>query len=169
MSELEWTEALEKLYGSQSVSGGRDGDERKQTAAFFTLPETAVFLAELALGRMDDVDWSDRDQVANLKAIDPACGDGALLLATLAGVIRRAGLESARAFAQKNLMGIDIHFQSIELAKDRIAEMVPGVDREALSVWVFPYGTQPDGSVRLGALELLGADFMGGPRQEELL
>ena len=54
--------------------------DRKFRATFYTLPESACLLAELAVERLD-VDWSDRAAVEGLRIADFARGTGALLSA----------------------------------------------------------------------------------------
>ncbi len=56
-------------------------EDRKETAANYTLPTTAAMLAKIAVDRMNVNDWSDDDEVFNLKIADFACGTGTLLRA----------------------------------------------------------------------------------------
>ena len=53
--------------------------DRKFLATFYTLPESACLLAELAVERLD-VDWSDRAAIEGLRIADFACGTGSLAL-----------------------------------------------------------------------------------------
>ena len=53
--------------------------DRKFLATFYTLPESACLLAELAVERLD-VDWSDKAVVESLRIADFACGTGGLAL-----------------------------------------------------------------------------------------
>ena len=62
--------------------------DRKFLATFYTLPESACLLAELAVERLD-VDWSDRAAIEGLRIADFACGTGALLSAAQRAVYRR--------------------------------------------------------------------------------
>ena len=62
--------------------------DRKFLATFYTLPESACLLAELAVERLG-VNWSDRAAVEGLKIADFACGTGALLSAAQRAVYRR--------------------------------------------------------------------------------
>lgn len=166
--EQDWLQAVGRLGGTWTVAGGRSKEKAKSDGAFFTKPTAAVLLAELSIGGMN-VDWSNEEEVANLKVMDPACGDGTLLLAALGAIIKRAGLKAARAFAQKNLMGIDIDFPSVEAAKDRLMLIYPDLDRDQLSLTTFPHGPMPDGSVRAGAIELLHIDFTGDVHETKAL
>ena len=50
--------------------------DRKYLATFYTLPASADLLARLAVAKMDGVDWSDADAIAQLRVADFACGTG---------------------------------------------------------------------------------------------
>ena len=54
--------------------------DRKYLAAFYTLPSSAALLANLAVAKMKDIDWSKADEIRKLKIADFACGTGALLI-----------------------------------------------------------------------------------------
>jgi len=54
----------------------------KSDGAFYTNNLSAIMLARLAF-TPDMIDWSDPEAVAKLRIIDPACGTGTLLMATL--------------------------------------------------------------------------------------
>lgn len=90
-------------------------DDREETAAHYTLPETAELLAQLAVARLDLPDWSNTSVVANLRVADLACGTGALLRAAYHGIRRRH--ESAggnaenlhRAMMEESITGLDIN------------------------------------------------------------
>ena len=87
--------------------------DRKFLATFYTLPESACLLAELAVERLD-VDWSDRATIERLRIADFACGTGALLSAAQRAVyrrFRRAGGDDKdlhRALMERVLIGLDI-------------------------------------------------------------
>ena len=90
-------------------------DDREETAAHYTLPETAELLAQLAVARLDLPDWSDTGAVANLRVADLACGTGALLRAAYHGIRRRheaAGGNAEdlhRAMMEGSITGLDIN------------------------------------------------------------
>ena len=56
-------------------------EDRKETAANYTLPTTATMLARIAVDRIPIRDWSDEAEVSNIKIADFACGTGTLLRA----------------------------------------------------------------------------------------
>ncbi|MYC07523.1 MAG: hypothetical protein F4X57_10185, partial [Chloroflexi bacterium] len=55
--------------------------DRKYLATFYTLPASASLLARIAVAKLDGIDWSDPDAIAQLRVGDFACGTGALLSA----------------------------------------------------------------------------------------
>ena len=69
--------------------------------------------------------------------VDPSCGDGELLVA------------ARRRWPDTFLMGWDIDRRAVESARLRLPEA---------HLTVLPYGPQPDGTVRLGALDVLLTD-----------
>ena len=63
------------LYHRLLASARYDG-------SFYTNNVSAMLLARLALTE-DMANWSNPDDLANLKIIDPACGTGTLLMAAM--------------------------------------------------------------------------------------
>ena len=63
--------------------------ERKYLAAFYTLPTSAALLANLAVSKMKDLDWSNAEAIGQLKIADFACGTGALLSAVYDQIANR--------------------------------------------------------------------------------
>ena len=90
-------------------------DDREETAAHYTLPETAELLARLAVSRLHRPDWSDAAVVANLRIADLACGTGTLLRAAYRQIRQRhetAGGSSAnlhRTMMEQSITGLDIN------------------------------------------------------------
>ncbi|MCY4414829.1 MAG: hypothetical protein OXE87_00735 [Chloroflexi bacterium] len=90
-------------------------DDREETAAHYTLPETAELLGQLAVGRISLEDWASELAVANLKVADLACGTGALLRSSYHGIRRlheSAGGESThlhRTMMEQSITGLDIN------------------------------------------------------------
>ena len=90
-------------------------DDREETAAHYTLPETAELLAQLAVSRITLDDWASEATAANLRVADLACGTGALLRAAYHGIRRRhesAGGDAEnlhRAMMEESITGLDIN------------------------------------------------------------
>lgn len=85
---------LAELYGNASdkvahrATQGLVGElfgrlivDRKFLATYYTRPQSASLLAEMAVDRLE-VDWADPEAVTSLRVADLACGTGALLTAT---------------------------------------------------------------------------------------
>ena len=122
--------AMEQLAGmAENITGLRLGnqvdfagelfpkllDDREETAAHYTLPETAELLARLAVQRIELADWSDAAAVANLRIADLACGTGTLLRAAYRQIRQRheaAGGDAAnlhRTMMEEAITGLDIN------------------------------------------------------------
>ena len=90
-------------------------DDREETAAHYTLPETAELLGQLAVGRISLGDWASETEAANLKVADLACGTGALLRSSYHGIRRRhesAGGDAThlhRTMMERSITGLDIN------------------------------------------------------------
>ena len=143
--------------------------DRKFLATFYTLPESAALLAELAVARLDSrVDWSDGDAVTGLRIADLACGTGALLSAAyrrVAARVRRAGGDDAAlhtAMMEHALIGADVMPAAAHLSTTMLSAAHPAVPFEQCGIHVVPYGAIPGGgAVKLGSLELF--DAKGAP------
>ncbi|MYA62808.1 MAG: hypothetical protein F4X94_09580 [Dehalococcoidia bacterium] len=135
--------------------------DRKYLATFYTLPASAALLARLAVAKMDGVDWSDADAIANLRIGDFACGTGALLSAVYDQVSarhERAGGDPAdlhRAMMEEVLYGCDVMPSAIHITGSTLSGMQPNVGFGQSRLYTMPYGRQEDGSVSIGSLELL--------------
>ena len=90
-------------------------DDREETAAHYTLPETAELLAQLAVSRLELSDWSDPAGVGDLRIADLACGTGTLLRAAYRHIRRRhedaggTAEDLHRAMIEQSITGLDIN------------------------------------------------------------
>ena len=143
--------------------------DRKFLGTYYTLPESATFLAELAVARFDSrVDWSDSNAVTGLRVADLACGTGALLSAAyrrIATRVRRAGGDDEAlhtAMMEDALIGADVMPAAAHLATTMLSAAHPAVPFANCGIHVVPYGGSADGkAVKLGSLDLLeGGDTM---------
>ena len=138
----------------------------KSDGAFYTNNLSAVMLARLAFTR-DLIDWSSPDAVAKLRIIDPACGTGTLLMATLQTIKTRVAesreiSDEARNALHKQLVedvlcGLDINQHGVQLAACNMTLGAPTVDYARMNLITMPHGPQADGSPRAGSLEILTA------------
>ena len=139
--------------------------DRKFLATFYTLPESAALLAELAVGMLD-IDWSDENRVKRLKIADLACGTGTLITAAYqaaAGRMRRAGLDDRAlhpAMMENALIAVDIMPAATHLTTTMLAGRHPSVPFRDTHVWQMPYGPLEEGGPpMLGALDLVAQEY----------
>ena len=137
--------------------------DRKFLATFYTLPESAYLLAELALNSMD-TDWSDKDSLENLRIADFACGTGALLSAAQRSVFRRyrrTGRDDAelhQSFMEKVLLGLDIMPSATHLTCSMLASAYPSQSFGSTQIHTMPYGKKRGGTF-IGSLNLLRSEY----------
>ncbi len=130
--------------------------DRKFLATFYTLPESAALLAELAVARIQ-VDWTDEASVKRLKVADFACGTGTLLSAVQTAVyrkIRRSGFDDQalhQHFMENVFVGTDIMPAAAHLATSMLSSAHPEVIYHDSLVHVMPYGTDEAVSKRIQA------------------
>ena len=136
----------------------------KSDGAFYTNNLSAVMLARMALSK-DFIDWNDSEAVANLRIMDPACGTGTLLMATLKTVKDKIeGRQELndedrnqlhRSLVEDVLCGLDINQHGVQLAACNMTLGAPTVDYARMNLFTMPHGPQSDGTTKAGSLELL--------------
>lgn len=112
-------------------------DDRKQAAAFYTLPATAELLAGLLIRKTDRDDWGDGGLFARMKVADFACGTGTLLRAAYhriahlhmtgdgtADTLRQLGIDALSG----GLIGTDVSPIAAHLAVSSLVLEVGGYD-----------------------------------------
>ena len=138
----------------------------KSDGAFYTNNLSAIMLAGLALTD-DFVDWSDPEAVGNLRIMDPACGTGTLLMATLQTIKARVAASREMNDEDRNalhkrlvedvLCGLDINQHAVQLAACNMTLGAPTVDYDHMNLVTMPHGPQSDGTPKAGSLEILTA------------
>ena len=137
--------------------------DRKFLATFYTLPESACLLADLALNALD-LDWSDKQALENLRIADFACGTGALLSAAQRSVYRRyrrTGGDDAdlhKAFMERVLLGLDIMPSATHLTCSMLASAYPSQSFGSTQIHTMPYGVKKGGTF-IGSLNLLNSEY----------
>ena len=135
--------------------------DRKYLATFYTLPASAALLARLAVAKMEGVDWSSAEAIGKMRIGDFACGTGALLSAVydqIATRHERAGgdLSSLHPIMMEEVLyGCDVMPSAIHITGSTLSGVEPSTGFGSSRLYTMPYGRQPDGSVKLGSLELL--------------
>ena len=144
------------LYHRLLASARYDG-------SFYTNNVSAMLLARLALTE-DMANWSNPDELANLKIIDPACGTGTLLMAAMHAIRDRhenaagGGGDSALlhlALVEDVLYGLDINRHGVQLAACNLTLGNPRVDYSRMNLFTMQHGPQPKGRAKAGSLEFL--------------
>ncbi len=137
--------------------------DRKFLATFYTLPDSAALLAEIAIPAID-VDWGEASALSRVRIGDLACGTGALLLAAYQGVLarhRHAGGDDAELHAgmmESALVAADIMPAATHLTASNLSGTHPGATFRRTCVYTMPYGRQPQERelpVAIGSLDLL--------------
>ena len=161
--------AAEKLFamgatGSHDLTGRmfqRLIQDRKFLATYYTRPEPAVLLAELAVG-MTDFDWSEPDGIYRKRVADLACGTGTLLSAAYHAMIRRhrrAGWDDREihdSMMERCLIGADIMPAATHLTASMLSSVHADVRYVRTQVYALPYGNHPRvARPCIGALSLL--------------
>ena len=158
-------ELFARVMGQQQADG-----------AYFTRPEAARLLAELAADAVDVDDWADPGEWTKLKAADLACGSGTLLNAWIEackGRVRAAagGGALVRKFHRKAVeelvVGLDVNPVTLQMAAGRFLIGDTGLDYRNMNLFEMEHGPGGGGQVRLGTLELLGEDEIIGKKPDE--
>ena len=133
--------------------------DRKFLATFYTLPESACLLAELAVERLK-VDWSDRSAIERPRIADFACGTGALLSAAQRAVYRRYRRTGGddkdlhQALMERVLIGLDIMPAATHLTCSMLSSSHPTLPYGESQIHTMPYGID-GGRTHIGALDFL--------------
>jgi len=133
--------------------------DRKFLATFYTLPESAMLLAEVAVDKLE-VDFTDESAAPALRIADFACGTGTLLGAAYHAVLarhRRAGHDDAdihKQMIEESLIATDIMPAGVHLAISILSSVHPTIIFDDTKVHTLPYGWH-DGGLFLGALDLI--------------
>ncbi len=133
--------------------------DRKFLATFYTLPESACLLAELALDRVE-IDWSDKSAIEKLQVADFACGTGALLSAVQRSIYRRYrrtggdDKELHSKLMERVLVGLDIMPAATHLTCSILSSCYPALAYGECRIHTMPYGKEA-GGLHLGALDFL--------------
>ena len=136
--------------------------DRKFLATFYTLPESACLLAELAVERLD-ANWLDSGAIEDLRIADFACGTGALLSAAQRAVYRRyrrAGGDDKKlhqAMMERVLTGLDIMPAATHLTCSMLSSAHPSLAYGESQIHTMPYGID-GGRTHIGALDLLDSE-----------
>ena len=130
--------------------------DREETAAHYTLPETAELLSQLAVARIELGDWGDADTVASLKIADLACGTGSLLRAAYRHIRSRhdaaggTGDGLHKRMMEESVVGLDINSLASHMTAAGLSAMEMETPYHDTKIAAVPV---PGG--KTGSLELL--------------
>ena len=133
--------------------------DREETAAHYTLPETAELLSQLAVARIALGDWSDADAVAALKVADLACGTGSLLRAPYRHLRSRhdaaggTGEGLHRRMMEESIVGLDINALAAHMTAAGLSAMEMETEYHRTNI-----ATVPVLGGKTGSLELLDSE-----------
>lgn len=159
--------------------------DAKYFGAYYTTVPAAALLLKLTLDPQNtDIDWSDLNQIKELRASDLSCGTGTLLKATLQTIVdnyvracavkgEKPDLQLLHQILVENvLVGFDVIPFAIHLAASALAIHEPEVQFGEMHLYTLPLGGSP--RLHLGSLEFLAnketviqADLFGGASSSE--
>ena len=135
---------------------------RKAPDVWPTVTESATLLATLAVDQLQ-TDWASSAAVQAQQIADFACGTGTLLASThrrISQLARRHGQDDQKLhqrLMEDMLVGADIMPAAAYLTVTALSAQQPSATYDRTRIHALPYGRQPDGSVKLGSLELISA------------
>ena len=141
-------------------------DDREETAAHYTLPETAELLATLAVERIPIRDWTSSREVSSLRVADFACGTGALLRAAYQCIRQKheaAGGRSRmlhRMLIERSITGLDINELAAHMTAAGLSTAEIETDYETDNIAAIALTGGRTGSLELIELEQI-ADVTG--------
>ncbi|MDE0509389.1 MAG: DEAD/DEAH box helicase family protein [Gammaproteobacteria bacterium] len=139
----------------------------KSDGAFYTNNLSAIMLSRLALGEKY-INWSDAEAYSKLRIMDPACGTGTLLMASLRTIKSRIGSAQEmkpeehdnlhRNLVENVICGLDVNHHAVQLAACNLTLGAPTVDYSRMNLVVMPHGPMENGTYPAGSLELINVD-----------
>ena len=137
--------------------------DRKFLATFYTLPESACLLAELAVERLD-IDWSDRAAIGEATDCGLCVRHRSIALRRAAGRLpalpqgrRRNDKDLHRAVMERVLTGLDIMPAATHLTCSMLSSSHPSLAYGESQIHTMPYGIEGN-RTHIGALDLLDSD-----------
>lgn len=136
-------------------------NDREETAAHYTLPQTAELLAALAVDRLTLPDWADAGAVSRLRLADMACGTGSLLRAAYRNIRRRhegAGGDTEgvhKAMMGGAISGLDINALATHMTAAGLSSTEIAQEYHDANIGVAPVANGQTGSIEFLQVEEL--------------
>jgi len=133
--------------------------DRGETAAHYTLPETAELLSQMAVTRIKLGNWKSPESVTSLKIADLACGTGSLLRAAYRHIRNRhdaaggTGEGLHQRMMEESITGLDINALAAHMTAAGLSAMEMATEYHRTNIAAVPV---PGG--KTGSLELLAAE-----------
>ncbi len=137
--------------------------DRRFLATFYTTPASAALLNGLVFRNdiaPNGLPWTE-DNATKLRIADFACGTGSLLCGAYTEVRRHLETNGISArnlhatFIENGLIGCDVMPSATHITASMLSSAFPEQRYKHTKILTLPFGRQPDGSVSLGAIELL--------------
>ena len=169
---FEAVERIEKARLGSYIDIGSElfprlSEDRKTSAAFYTRPASAEFLACLTIrdrtGEPGAIAWGDPALGQRVRIADTACGTGTLVRAgyrQIRNLHERHGgnvSDLHRDFMEHGVVAVDISAVAAHLTATSLSAMEPFVPYGDVQIGCVPVG----GPDRTGSLEFLAADEVG--------
>jgi hypothetical protein len=138
--------------------------DRKFLAAYYTTPASAALMVGLALDRAttpSGKSWSEASAVESLKIGDFACGTGTLLSTAYARLGQYYEIHGGNSEQLHHVMmgsvliGADVLPAAAHLTAAMLSGAHPRTTYTDSNIMTVPYGTQENGKIALGSLDLL--------------
>lgn len=148
-------------------------DTRKFLATNYTTIPAAIILSALAFDRRhptwENMDFTRKQTLEQLKIVDPACGSGTLLMAAFQEIIKHIHIqgekrpqnELTKCVLENSLYGFDVVPAAIHLAASTLLMAETSQLVSDLNLWRMQYGVF-HGLPRLGSLDMLHTSPTGG-------
>ena len=131
--------------------------DRKRVAAFYTRPEAATLLAELAMRGPNDAAWHDESLLKKTRIADMACGSGSLLNAAYSHIINCSSLDLSAIhpdIMRNCLWGFDIFPIATHFAVSSLSSLFPSKKFDECRIYTRRIGADAHGYY-LGSLDLI--------------
>ena len=137
--------------------------DRRFLATFYTTPASAALLNGLVFrddAMPNGMPWTE-EEAPKLRIADFACGTGSLLCGAYSEVRRHLETNGVSArklhasFIEHSLIGCDVMPSATHITASMLSSAFPEQRYKYTKVLTLPFGRQADGSVNLGAIELL--------------